>query len=228
MNECVRLYIQNERVTFQRWWWRIKRQTNRQWRPTHKSQNSKNARSSRVNGGFKVSASTIIARKEEPFDHVNDTDVIAMNDPGCTRLPWPNSRFLSSQVFNAFTICATLSGRCSRTSLILTLPILTSLFTKKSNNEKSPSIALSSYGWAGKAESGTGGDAGCPLIASARRNSAKAVKVCSNGLITRSCAGRWEFAHSMIGASSWPCLQTIRVNFVCLFLKKTIIIQANN
>jgi hypothetical protein len=118
-----------------------KKTDKRQRRVAQKSQNSKNARSS---GVTKVSASRIIARKEEPSDHVNDTDV--MNDPGCTRLPWPNSRFLSSQVFNAFTICATLSGRCSRTSLILTLPILTSLFTKKSNSENSPSIALSSYG----------------------------------------------------------------------------------
>ncbi len=136
------------------------------------------------------------------FLHVSET---AKNDPGT--LPCDNRRFFSSQLFNALTICATLSGRCSRISLMLTLPILTSLFTKKSNNENSPSIDLSSYGWDGKAESGTGGDAGCPLIDSARRNSAKALNVCANGFVTRNWTGKREFAHSMIGASSCPCFQ---------------------
>ena len=69
---------------------------------------------------------------------------------------------LSSHPFSAPNSCRILSLLPYRTSLILTLPIFTSLSNKKWNSRKSPS-SLSSLASRGNAESNPGGDDGRPL-----------------------------------------------------------------
>jgi len=102
---------------------------------------------------------------------------------------------LSSHAFNAFNSCITLSLFPCLTSLILTLPIFTSLSNKKSNNLNNPS-SLSSFGSAGNAESGTGGEAGFPLIDSANRRSARPEQSDPAESVIWSRDGRCELAQS--------------------------------
>lgn len=110
----------------------------------------------------------------------------------------------SSQAFNAFISCTIFSFFPCRMSLILTVPILTSLSSKKSNSLNRPS-SLSSLGPEGKAESGTGGEEGVPLISSASRRRASPPHSGPSGSVMWRDCGRWEFAHSIRPASTSPC-----------------------
>lgn len=86
---------------------------------------------------------------------------------------------------------------------MLTLPVLTSLSSKKSKSLKSPS-SLSSFGPDGKAESGTGGEEGFPRMDSAIRRRARPPQSEPVGSVTLSSAGKCELAHSMRLASLNP------------------------
>jgi hypothetical protein len=108
---------------------------------------------------------------------------------------WARASLLSSHDLSAFRSCRILSLFPCRMSLMLTLPIFTSLSSKKSKRRKRPS-SLSSVGPTGKAESGTGGEDGLPLIDSARRRSARPPKKETLGSSTCREAERWELAHS--------------------------------
>jgi hypothetical protein len=79
---------------------------------------------------------------------------------------------------------------------MLTLPILTSLSSRKSKSRKSPS-SFSSFGPEGNAESGTGGEEGCPLMDSAIRRSARPPQSDLVGSVIRSGMGKWKLAQSI-------------------------------
>ena len=109
---------------------------------------------------------------------------------------------LSSQAFNAFNNWIILSRFPNRTSLMLTLPIFTSLSNKKSKSLNSPS-SLSSWMSVGNAELGTGGEDGWPLMDSARRRSSRPEHMKPvDSLICRD-SGRWVFAHTIRELSVW-------------------------
>ena len=113
---------------------------------------------------------------------------------------------LSSQAFNAFNNWIILSRFPNRTSLMLTLPIFTSLSNKKSKSLNSPS-RLSSCMSAGNAKSGTGGEDGWPLMDSARRRSPSPSPVDKEPepLESSICrdSDRWVLAHFIRESSVW-------------------------
>lgn len=108
---------------------------------------------------------------------------------------------LSSHPLSPRNSCIILSRLPCRISLMLTLPMRTSLSKRKSNRRKSPS-RLSSLGSLGNAESGTGGDEGRPLIDSARRKSPSPSQSGPEGSVICRFDGRWLFAHSMRPSST--------------------------
>lgn len=127
-----------------------------------------------------------------------------MNPPACIApLPIFSAIIfrLSSHALSAFSNCTTLSLLPWRISLMLTLPIFTSLSRRKSNRRNKPS-SLSSPGSVGKAESATGGEEGRPLIASASRRIARPPQIEPEVSFICSDEGRWELAHSINPSST--------------------------
>lgn len=114
---------------------------------------------------------------------------------------------LSSQALRAFNNCRILSRLPCLTSLILTLPILTSLSSRKSNSLNRPS-SLSSLDPVGKAESGTDGDDGFPLIDSANRRRARPPHIDPVISTMRRAGGKWEFAHSIKSSSIYGAMSS--------------------
>jgi hypothetical protein len=113
-------------------------------------------------------------------------------------------RRLSSHCLSARMICTILSRRACLTSLMDTVPSLTSLSSRKSNSLKSPS-SLSSAGPEGNALSSTGGEAGLPLMASASRRSVSPPHSEPPALSTMCrCCGSLELAHSIRPGSMPP------------------------
>jgi len=110
---------------------------------------------------------------------------------------------LSSHCFSALNSWTILSLCPILTSLILTLPVLTSLSSKKSKSLKKPS-SLSSFGPDGKAESGTGGEDGFPLIDSAIRRRESPPQRGPLRSVIWSIPGRCELAHSISCISAIP------------------------
>ena len=120
---------------------------------------------------------------------------------------------LSSHALNALSNCNILSLFPCRISLILTLPIFTSLSNKKSKSLNRPS-SLSSRGSTGKALSGTGGEEGFPLMLSAMRKTPRPVQSGPEGSKICRCGGKWPFAQSTISESSEVSCHIIKKTFL--------------
>lgn len=111
---------------------------------------------------------------------------------------------LSSHALSAFKSCMILSLLPCLTSLMLTLPVLTSLSSRKSKSWNSPS-SLSSPGPDGNAESGTGGDAGLPRTDSAMRRRPSPSHSGPLGSAMRRDGGKWVFAQwTRAGSTGMP------------------------
>ena len=109
---------------------------------------------------------------------------------------------LSSHAFSARISWTIFSRLPCLTSFMLTLPVLTSLSSRKSKSLNNPS-SLSSFGPEGKAESGTGGLEGLPRIDSANRRRARPPQRGPLGSVIWSFLGKCEFAHAISCASEF-------------------------